>query len=185
MISPDVARANFVVPALSRIGLYSLNAEKLLMGTAAIESGFRFFRQTGGGPALGMFQMEPATFVWLYDQFLAGKRHAPLKARVKALSKSATPNAQTMIDDHLFAAGMARIRYFAVSSAIPAGLGPQSSYWWVHYNGRSPHGLKPSDYVSRWNLLCAKLYDGKQDAAPTVNDIGDTNTATGPQPMWV
>ena len=57
MIEPSVARSSFVVPALTHLGLYSLDAEKLLMGTAATESEFQHFRQIGGGPARGMFQM--------------------------------------------------------------------------------------------------------------------------------
>ena len=40
MIDPSVARITYVVPALTRLGLYSADAEKLLMGTAAVESNF-------------------------------------------------------------------------------------------------------------------------------------------------
>lgn len=52
-------RANIIIPTLNRIGLYSLAAEKMLMGTTAIESRFVFQHQIikGGkiGIAIGFF----------------------------------------------------------------------------------------------------------------------------------
>jgi len=50
--------------------LVSDAAVELLMGTAAQESGFGvYLRQVGGGPALGVFQMEPVTFEDLKKRF--------------------------------------------------------------------------------------------------------------------
>ena len=34
----------------------------------------------------------------------------------------------------------------------------QAQYWWTFYNGRSPRGLKPANYMSRWALYCSGLY---------------------------
>ena len=58
---------------LADIGLYSLNAENLIMGTFAQESNFKYVRQLGGGPALGYGQMEPATFNDIVVKFLRYK----------------------------------------------------------------------------------------------------------------
>ena len=51
---------------LMKYDLYSRNAEELLMLTAACESNLgHYFKQLGGGPALGIFQVEPATYDWM------------------------------------------------------------------------------------------------------------------------
>ena len=54
-------REEVVRPVLQDLKMYSPVAENLIMGTAAQESGFTYIKQLGGGPALGMFQVEPAT----------------------------------------------------------------------------------------------------------------------------
>ncbi|MHB1302791.1 MAG: hypothetical protein ACYCZB_04865 [Acidiphilium sp.] len=172
MMTPEIARSSFVVPACVRLGLYSLQTETLLMGTAAVESAFRFFIQAGAGPARGMFQMEIATFDWLYDTYLNDKSHKRLKKIIDSFSKQGRPTADELIDNHLLAAGMARIRYYAVAAPIPASPDEQSVYWWIHYNGRSPHGLKPADYVARWNLLCAPLYRHSMTAQSSLQGAG-------------
>ena len=70
--------------------LYSLAAENLLLGTAAHESGgFEYLYQVNG-PALGFFQMEPATLDDLYTHYLAYKpelRHALEILRPRALKR--------------------------------------------------------------------------------------------------
>jgi hypothetical protein len=50
-----------VRPTLKSIGLYPVEAEKLLMGTAAQESRFRNVAQTGVAPVKGPFQMGTIT----------------------------------------------------------------------------------------------------------------------------
>ena len=158
MIPPATARADYVAPALRTLGLYSPESERLLMGTAAIESGFVDFVQLGGGPARGMFQMEPPTLTWLLDTYLATPEHRGLRASVLSLASSSTPAIDELVGNHLFAAALARIKYLSVPEPIPPALADQAQYWWSWYNGRSPHGLKPGNYIARWTLHCAPLY---------------------------
>ena len=54
--------------------MYSPVAENLIMGTAAQESGFTYIKQLGGGPALGMFQVEPATAEDILFRYLKIRR---------------------------------------------------------------------------------------------------------------
>ncbi|KAF0118141.1 MAG: hypothetical protein FD149_866 [Rhodospirillaceae bacterium] len=59
-------------PTLLHLGLHSPAAEALLLGTAIQESRLgTYLRQTGGGPALGVYQMEPATHEDIWTNFLA------------------------------------------------------------------------------------------------------------------
>jgi hypothetical protein len=176
-------RDSVVFPALNHIGLYSLAAEKLLMGTAAIESRFVIRIQFRGGPARGLFQMEPPTFKWLLEEFLAGKRHVHLKQAVLSLAGSSDPSPDQLTTNDLFAAAMARVRYYAVPSPIPLTLDGQAKYWRHYYNGESPHGLKEADYIRRWNELCASLY-----APPSSSSSPQTSGYPYPStqgPIWV
>jgi hypothetical protein len=60
-------------PVLRQLGLdeYRMQAaEELLLGTALQESGLIYRRQLNNGPALGLFQMEPATHDDIWADFL-------------------------------------------------------------------------------------------------------------------
>ena len=57
-------------PALEKLSLWSLSAEELVLGTAIVESGLTYLKQHGDGPALGLWQVEPATHDELYTNFL-------------------------------------------------------------------------------------------------------------------
>jgi hypothetical protein len=171
-------RGGVVIPALTRLKLYTLSAEKLLMGTAAVESRFVFRHQLKGGPALGLFQMEPPTFNWLLTEFLAARKHAELRQNLLLIAGNTAPTFNDLVTNDLFAAAMARIRYYAVHAPIPQTVAAQADYWWVHYNGRSPHGLKPADYLERWNQFCAPLYATQQNPAPQSSGLVQS-------PIWV
>ena len=75
-------RSYIIRPALSPHGLWSANAEELLMLTAAKESKLGFWiHQLGNGPALSPWQVEPATFDWLrgtFPQYLGGRDSSEL-----------------------------------------------------------------------------------------------------------
>jgi len=77
---PGQLRGDIVYPTLHYIGLWSDAAETLILGTIAQESRCgEYVKQVGGGPALGICQMEPATHddIWLnylhYKPVLAHK----------------------------------------------------------------------------------------------------------------
>lgn len=167
MVEPAFARKMFVVPALIRLGLYSDQAERLLMGTAAVESNFTNFEQgyrdkiSGWhrkGPARGMFQMEPATFNDMIGRVLSIKNNQALRDAVLATSVECPPLFLEITANHLFAAAMARVKYHSVHAHIPNSLGDQAQFWWTYYNGRSANGLKPKDYLNTWDEYCAHLY---------------------------
>ena len=160
MISPAVVRMTYVVPALQKLGLYSQNAEYLLMGTAAIESDFINFVQIGGGPARGMFQMEQVTYLDIVNRYLALPGNKTFRDTAFAMALTNPPSFLELSGNHLFSAALARIKYRMISASIPSTLTDQAQYWWTHYNGQSPNGLKPGDYLSRWRRYCAPLYPG-------------------------
>lgn len=96
---------------------YSLGAEQLLVATAIQESRLRALQQYGGGPARGVFQMEPPTFNDLFDNFL--KHRIGLDAKVRALLAPWPTPLDQLRTNLLFAAAMARILYFRAPEPMP------------------------------------------------------------------
>lgn len=64
-------RAEIVAPTLRALDMHSEAAVRLMVGTALVESGLDYLRQIGGGPALGVFQIEPATARDVLFRYLA------------------------------------------------------------------------------------------------------------------
>ena len=110
--------------ALEPLKLYSDRVLPLLLGTCAVESSFGRLRVQLGGPARGIYQMEPATFRWLSTKY--GKRYP-------SVSEYSFADQQT--DDHQ-ATVMARLCYLAVPEQLPdaCDLIGQAAYWKRHYN---------------------------------------------------
>src|SRR6056300_1676988 len=71
MLDPAQFRSQIIIPALDVLGLNSKAAQELLLGTAIQESRLTYLKQIGGGPALGLYQIEPATHHDLYANYLS------------------------------------------------------------------------------------------------------------------
>lgn len=143
-----------VRPALRAFGpgYSTISAEQLVLGTAAQESGLRYLRQVGGGPALGLWQMEPATFRWLRDQF------APQKGLSAAANKftDGQPEDAGLLWNLRLGAAYCRLRYVPDPRPLPpAGdtLG-QASYWKRVYNTTAGAG-QVDQYLQAWERLVA------------------------------
>ena len=117
------------------------SAVNLLLGTAAVESGFgTFLRQKGHGPALGAFQMEPATFADLRGRFVS-RFPFLLEARVEQLETNIS-----------LAIIMARIKYLSISAPLPDALDVEGlgGYWKNFYN--SPAGAGTVEgFIEAWH----------------------------------
>jgi hypothetical protein len=160
-IDPTQLRVRVIRPALSRIDLWSAAAEDLLLGTAAVESGCgRYLVQVGGGPALGIFQMEPATHDDLWENYLRFKFDT-LGLRVFNMTERTTrastawrpllgvsphgfaghtsivcPSTDQLVTNLAYAAAMARVHYRRVPEPLPAAgdAAGMARFWKRHYN---------------------------------------------------
>lgn len=129
-IHPGQLREYIIRPTLKELGLYSEAAEELLMLTAATESLCGEYLHQVGGPALGIFQMEPATHddIWAnwlkYKPTLAGKL-----ARYGHEARALPGNLY-------YATAMARIHYRRRPEALPSAMDERglAQYWKDHYN---------------------------------------------------
>jgi len=146
-------QTTIVKPVLEAMGHWTQESEMLLMGTAAQESQLTYTEQLGGGPALGYFQMEPATHDDCWTNYI-DYRDA-LKAQILAIRTSpGVPNATEMKTDHKYAAAMARVRYMRVAAPIPTDPRDIAAYWKQYYN--TPGGAGTADeFITNWNNLLA------------------------------
>ena len=135
MITPSHLRILIIRSTLQDVDLWSPSAEQLLMGTAMQESRMGTYLRQINGPALGIFQMEPATYKSIHDNYL---KYRP--RLVKQIEPFMTHHEYlghlSLIWNFAYATIMARIQYFKQPEALPAvdddaGL---AAYWKKYYN---------------------------------------------------
>ena len=127
-------RSLVIRPALKKLKLWSPSAEELVLGTAIVESGLTYLKQHGDGPALGLWQVEPATHDDLYTNFLnfrpkLGSKLIELRATGLSLNENLATNL-------MYGAAVCRLCYYRKPDALPeAGdIEGQAAFWKEHYN---------------------------------------------------
>ena len=141
-----------IIPALDRINLGGRAAQELVLGTGIQESGLMYREQLLGGPAKGLWQMEPATFQDLWYRYVA-KRKELREPLLKMLGDTA-PTSEALISNDMFAAAMCRILYRRIPVELPdAGdIIAQAAYWKQYYN--TPLGAgKKKEFIAKWNAF--------------------------------
>jgi hypothetical protein len=141
-----------IAPTLRGLGLWSLPAQELLLGTAAWESGgFSALHQIHG-PALGLYQMEPKTHDDIWRTFLG--THADLSARVESFAVGARPLLDQLVWNLAYATAMARIKYFRSPFSMPetVDLPHLAAIWKTYYNTAEGKGT-----VENW-LRSYRIY---------------------------
>lgn len=149
------------------------NEVALLLGTAAAESSLDHRVQIGGGPARGLWQMEPGMTGAqdIFKNYLAYKPILLLKLcrlwfgldsfpRVVGIwTPSADELAVNLEQYDDFACAMARIKYLRDSVPIPHSRENQAAYWKRVYN--TPAGMGTVEhYLSQWEeCRCSTLLD--------------------------
>lgn len=141
-------------------GLDGEAAVELLLGTAAVESGFRALDQITGsgdrvlGPAYGLFQIEPASLDDLHDNFL---RYRPsLAARLRGLAADWPAPAMQLCTNLAYAAAVARLLYYrsSVRLAAPGDVEGHGRVWKQVYNTAKGKG-RAEDFVTTYRRLVA------------------------------
>lgn len=139
MIPPSQFLDHIIRPVLSAFGavqprLHTRAAEQLMLGTALKESGLQDLVQRRCGPAVSMFQIEPATFDWVWRQVILERNPRLGAALGRFLFQGIAPADQLAGNQHL-ACGIARIRYWTVTEPLPAAGDVEglARYWGAHY----------------------------------------------------
>src|SRR5687767_12554256 len=140
-----------VRPTLAELGLPGGEvAERLVMGTAAQESGLRYLKQVGGGPALGLWQMEPATFADLWKRM-------PVRVRLEV--QELGQDERDLVGNLPFACAMCRVHYYLRPFKMPAtaDTGLLAAIWKKHYNSYLGAG-KVEEFMQNYERLIAPIY---------------------------
>ena len=142
------------------LGNPEANAAGLLTATGLFESGFLTSFQSDG-PALGWFQMEPATHDDLIVHELRSR--ARVDGKIRALVPPvlrATPSTALATSQH-YGAAMARVKYLHAKAPIPPWTDPQAvaCYWKDYYNTVSGGGVAVKE-ADLWADVCKSIASG-------------------------
>lgn len=152
MIDTDQFREHIIRPTLNYLGLYSEDAEELLLATAIQESRLTYLKQLGGGPAVSVYQVEPATHADIWDNYL--KYKPGLHAKLKALKSDAfrSKGAQEMMHNLAYATAIVRIHYLRVPKPLPSkdSVEDMAKYWKVYYNTVKGRGTE-QEFIDSYN----------------------------------
>lgn len=151
-------RLHVLRPTLKGLGLYSVEAEQLLLGTIAQESNFQYIDQITQnaevlGPACGLYQMERATHDDIWKNYI---NHRPqLRAKVDRFA-TLLPKWEQMAGNLYYATAMARVFYLRFPAAIPTTLDGQAEYWKKYWNTHLGKGT-----AAQYRLNYKRFVEGK------------------------
>jgi hypothetical protein len=155
-MEPSHLLTEVIRPVLRRLELWSEDAERLLLGTACAESNCGQALKQITGPALGIYQCEPATHEDIWNHFL---RYRGDKLVVKInywrICYSNGAGAQELTGNLYYATAICRIHYLRVKEPIPSTLREQAAYWKEHYNTHKGAG-SVDGYLSKWDQFVGR-----------------------------
>ncbi|MCP4116483.1 MAG: hypothetical protein GY737_13945 [Desulfobacteraceae bacterium] len=125
---------------LKEMGMCSESAVDLLMLTAAQESRLgHYVKQLGGGPARGIFQMEPATHDDIWENYLNYKGITSFFKVMMAYRSLDSERDQVL--NIAYQIAMARVHYWRVPEPLPVEgasrklyIQELADYWKAHWN---------------------------------------------------
>ncbi|WP_438466984.1 hypothetical protein [Marinomonas sp. PE14-40] len=132
-----------VKPVLKDLGMYSIAAEQLVLGTICQESGGIHLKQLGGGPALGICQMEPNTHKDIWINYLKYQRDIvkDLAGYISAAAEDVYavadyPDHDELISNLKYSVAMCRVHFWRKPNALPKAndINGLASYWKQFYN---------------------------------------------------
>jgi hypothetical protein len=119
---------------LKEMDLYSEDAVDLVYKTGNAETGYRHLKQMGGGPAIGFWQVEPATLIDILDNYV--KYRPELEKRLKSLGFDRSSVEVRVMGNIALQAVFCRLKYKRDRYALPKSndLEGQAKYWKRVYN---------------------------------------------------
>lgn len=119
MLKVEQLRDLIIKPTLLDLVLYSEDAVELLLFTCAVESNGGTYLKQVKGPALGIYQMEPATYNDLWINYIKNKPSL-LMIMLSNFDCVRMPPEDRLIYDLRYATAMTRLFYGRISEALPA-----------------------------------------------------------------
>src|ERR1700721_3696203 len=161
MIPASQLRDYIIKPVLATLALPNADAAtELLLATAMQESaGGNMIVQEGGGPALGVGQMEPATHADIWTNFL--DFNTVLQAKVGSFLATSGLNmisdSEQLVGNLYYSCAMARIQYWRSPDPLPAvgDVDAQAAYYLRVYNAGGK--ATSAEFIANWRAVMADL----------------------------
>ena len=139
-----------VEEALYRIDGYSDDALVLVLRTGQVESKYKALRQYGDGPAIGFWQVEPATAEDIWKNYIAYRPH--YEKAMLSLGYDPENLEFSLLSNIAVQAAFCRFKYKRDKNPIPSwdDLKAQGEYWKKVYNtylgkGTVEHFIKANE----------------------------------------
>jgi hypothetical protein len=139
MLNVEQLRELIIKPTLLDLVMFTEDAMELLVFTCAVESEGGTYLKQLKGPALGIYQMEPATYNDIWANFLKDK-NSLLLMLLSNFNITYMPSEDRLIYDLRFATAMARIHYARFLEKLPHAADTMGlwKYYKQYYN--TPEG---------------------------------------------
>ena len=123
-----------IVWTLKKMDLYSPTAADLIYKTGMAETGYKHLKQMGDGPAIGFWQVEPATLRDTIENYV--KYRPELQKGLKSLGFSSDDMEMRVMSNIALQVVFCRLKYKRDKYALPliGDLKGQAEYWKRVYN---------------------------------------------------
>lgn len=168
----DQLKTIVIQQTLIPLKLWCPRSENLLCATAAMETqGGKYIKQIGG-PALGIYQMEPTTHDNLWRHKLSQPKNLPLvRAMLNQFGFARAPNSTVLMWHLGYATFMARYFYFIIPEELPAedDLKGQWSYYKMYWNTKSGKATEQQFYRNAGDYLYPKRKRNEKNTASIIS----------------
>ena len=125
---------------LNKMNMYSDDAAAMIYRTGMAETGYKHLKQMGGGPAIGFFQIEPATMNDVIDNYVSYRPQ--IKTDLYALGFDDKDAEMRVMSSIALQVAFCRLCYRRDSKAIPKleNIKAQAEYWKRVYNTKLGKG---------------------------------------------
>ena len=149
MLNPNQFRKLVVRPTLEFLGMWSLSAENLMVGTALVES-YLYSLEQEDGPALGFYQIEVQTAVDIH-RYVDTRLDAGRKKLFNSLMPNSFDIGKRLVYDLRYATLVARLKYWMHPEKLPHenDIEALAAYWKKYYNTENGKG-DPAEFVKRY-----------------------------------
>lgn len=154
---------DFMAKKTNKPGYNSPEARELMLGTAIKETDLKPRWQDPRpdgrmGDGNGLFQMEKKTFNDLFHNYLPQRQPVLYKAITEKFKPAdGKLNHDYLLEDDVFAAVMARVKYSRYEAKLPkvGETREQANYWMKYYNGIYD-AKKVEEYIDKWKAVNKK-----------------------------
>ena len=125
---------------LNKIGMYSDDAAAMVFRTGMTETGYKHLKQMGDGPAIGFFQIEPATLNDVMDNYVLYR--PAIKTDLYSLGYDDKDIEIRIMGNIALQVAFCRLCYRRDSKSIPKleNIKAQAEYWKRVYNTKLGKG---------------------------------------------